>query len=321
MKNFRLWQGVLLVLLCLTSRLVFAQDAPEPTANRPPLVDCVEGETIPCSVIVDEVSDIAGVWRGYIEAGSAMGFIVINNDGSFGTTRDPQAEPTLNGSITFTDGLAFVTANDDGSTPAECVTTGVYIMRLIRLGEQPLALTRRPQKQDNCAERAADFSEPMLSYSGSGQELPMLDEDVNPLAQALVPCPPDTVDAATAYPCDVVATQPSDIAGVWNFYLVPPLTGSAFIRYSTDNRWLVANTAANTAAPSSSFGVGMFEFDQAQATIHEPGDSAECIRADYYLHVIRWGNQPVALSYSPIKDDCDVRRSAWTDPMLWISGG
>ena len=316
MKKFRVWSGMMIVLLCLTSGLVFAQDVPEPITVRPPMVDCT-GETIACSVSVSRTGEISGIWRGYIDAGSAMGFIVIDKDGNFGTTLDPQTKPTPSGRITFTDGLAYVASKDTGSTPAECVTPGVYVMRLIRLGDQPLALTRRPLVKDDCAERAADFSEPMLSYSGSGQELPALKDDVNALAQPLVPCPTETVDALTAYPCDVVATQITDIAGIWVQYVVPPLTGTAYFRYLEDGHWVFALSPEATAEVSTSYDDGTIKFEDALATITETGG---CPPAEYYLRVIQFGQQPVALSYTALNDVCAVRLNAWTDPMLWIKG-
>ncbi|MBA3872104.1 MAG: hypothetical protein H0X30_23410 [Anaerolineae bacterium] len=320
MKMYRTVVAIM-VLLFITSGLAFAQgDWPEPRITRPPLVACVKGENVPCSEIVNQVSNIVGTWRGYIDGRSAIGFTVFTADGGFGTTQNPQTQPVITSTIRFTDELAFVAAIAGDTVPAGCVNDGVYIMRLIRIGERPVALTRRPLIKDNCTERAEDFSEPMLYYTGTGEDLPKPDASVNLMAQALVPCPAEVKTDAEAYPCDIVANQPTDFVGIWTQYLVPPLTGAAFLRFNTDSSWLLAGTPEDTTAVSTSFAIGTVGIDQAVVTFHEPNDTVECTTGTYYVHVIQWGRHPVALSYTAIKDDCALRYNAWTDPLIWIKG-
>src|SRR5262249_5555135 len=148
--------------------------------------------------------------------------------------------------------------------------------------------------------------------------LPTLNANIDARAQALVPCPTESPSDGQAYPCDVVATQPADFAGIWIQYVVPPLTGVAFIRYREDGSWVFAGTPEDTAAVSTSFDDGTVKFDDALATFTEAGG---CPPGEYYLRVIQFGQQPVALSYTALNDEgCAVRRSAWADPMLWIKG-
>ena len=74
MKRYGLHVLTMVILLCLISGLVFAQDATaEPTAaaTLPPdmetaLVPCGDGVTGACDLIATKAEDIVGVWKQYL---------------------------------------------------------------------------------------------------------------------------------------------------------------------------------------------------------------------------------------------------------------
>ena len=76
MKLTRLLSVIIIVLLCFTSVLVFAQDATqEPmtatTLSSPnmenALVPCEAGVVKPCDMIATKPEDIAGVWKQFLQ--------------------------------------------------------------------------------------------------------------------------------------------------------------------------------------------------------------------------------------------------------------
>src|SRR4051812_184848 len=95
MKSFRLYTIILIVLVCLASGLVLAQDATvEPTTPVLPadmvnaLVPCAAGVTGPCDLIATKPEDIAGVWKQYLggprfNAPNGMAYIRYNADGTY----------------------------------------------------------------------------------------------------------------------------------------------------------------------------------------------------------------------------------------------
>src|SRR6266536_1295433 len=96
MKRLRLFGVTIMVLLCFTSVLVFAQDATsEPTAEAtlPPsmenaLVPCEAGVDKPCDLIATKAEDIVGVWKQYLggprfNAPEGMAYIRYNADGTY----------------------------------------------------------------------------------------------------------------------------------------------------------------------------------------------------------------------------------------------
>jgi hypothetical protein len=312
------------IFLLSTSGLASAQDgAPSgPPAGRPPLVECVEGETSPCVEIVDEISDIVGVWRRYFQGGTAMAFTVYTDAGEFGITPDPQAEPNIAGTIIFEEGLALIAASEDSPAPPECIAPGTYEIRLLRVGEQPVALTYF-QIDDACPGRIGDFGEPMLYYTDA--EVAELDPDVNPLAQSLVPCPDNTNSGMDAYPCDVIATSAEDVIGIWKQYLGNPNLaapmGMGYIRYLEDGSYFIADTAENSAEIYENYPYGRIDFNEATVTITvdsqvPPG----CETGDYTMRVIRMGDQPVALTYTIVDDECLPRRGDLGEALIWIAG-
>ncbi len=314
--------GVFAVFLLCVSGLAIAQDGPPPgpPAGRLPLVECVEGEAVPCVAIVDEISDIVGAWRRYFEGGTAMAFTVYTEDGEFGITPDPLVEPNIAGTITFEDGLASIAASENSPAPPECIAPGIYELRLIRVGEQPIALTYF-QIQDACPARMGDLVEPMLYYTGA--ELAEFDSDTAALSQSLVPCPDDLTEDMEAYPCDVILTSAEDVAGVWKQYMGAPQLaapmGMGYIRYLEDGSYFLADTAENTVGIHENYPYGTISFDQAVVTIRVDAQTIpECAISQYYMRVIQLGNQPVALTYSMVDDDCLPRRGDLGEALIRV---
>ncbi|MEQ8675293.1 MAG: hypothetical protein RLP44_08305 [Aggregatilineales bacterium] len=310
-----------LLLLC-TSGLALAQDGlpPGPPAGRAPLVECVEGEDIPCVEIVDEISDVVGIWRRYFEGGTAMAFTVYTEDGEFGITLDPQGVPNIAGTITFEAGLALIAASEDSPAPPECIAPGTYELRVIRLGNQPVALTYF-QIEDACPGRIGDLTEPMLYYTVA--EVAELDPDVDALAQPLIPCSDQMDSDVAAYPCDEIVTSSEDVAGVWKQYMGNPNLaapmGMGHIRYLEDGRYFLADTPENTMAIYENYPYGTISVNESIVTITVDAQTLPaCETADYHLRVIKFGDQPVALTYTIVTDDCLPRRGDLGEALIWI---
>jgi len=111
MKQIRLYGVLIIVLLSLTSVLVMAQDATEepavatlPEAMETALVPCGEGVTGPCDMIAISLSDIAGT----------AGMLHFEGD-----TLIMEADP---------------------SAPAPFNNPAVFQVRVLKYGDQPVAL-------------------------------------------------------------------------------------------------------------------------------------------------------------------------------------
>jgi hypothetical protein len=127
------------------------------------------------------------------------------------------------------------------------------------------------------------------------------------------------VDDTELQACDMIATQPEDIIGVWTLYFNAE---AAFIRYNADGTWVIADTVEHTAgAPIEGFPYGIYSFDaDGMFTNSSPdiGLPEECVGGQYILHVIKVGDQPVALNHA-VRDDCFApRRTDWAYSMLWV---
>jgi len=131
-----------------------------------------------------------------------------------------------------------------------------------------------------------------------------------------------SVDDAELQACDMIATQPEDIVGVWTVYFN---AAPAFIRYTADGTWVIADTAENTAAPVEGFPSGTYSFDaDGVFTSLDPNTPVdimpeECRAGNYVLHIIKVGEQPVALNHVVLEDCFAPRRTDWAYAMLWVS--
>jgi hypothetical protein len=140
------------------------------------------------------------------------------------------------------------------------------------------------------------------------------------MENSLVPC-----EAGVAKPCDMIATKPEDIVGVWKQYLGDPSfnasDGMAYIRYNADGTFTLADTVEHTAAPYESYPRGTFHFDGAQFVIDPvEGIPAPCDGAgNFQLRVVKYGDEPVSLRYVPISDACTPRLQDLSQALIWVA--
>jgi predicted secreted protein len=295
--------------------------AQAPQSSPPPLVPCEDAaDGMPCVDIVTDVGDIVGMWRRYFAGATAMGFTEYRGDGTF-TIASSQADMHNTGTISFEDGVAAIAASPGGTAPPACVAPGTYELRLIRIGEQPVALTYSLVGEDECMPRVGDLGMPMIYYGGSGEELEM-DPDVPALAQPLVPCP-EVVDEA--YPCDVVVTRAEDAAGIWKQYVSRPDLqapgGMGYQRINPDGSVVIADAPENTAAPHGNYPFGRYAFggNEVRLTVDAADVPPMCQTATLRFHVYRYGAQPVALLLAPVEDDCPPRLQDTRLPFIWVA--
>jgi hypothetical protein len=136
---------------------------------------------------------------------------------------------------------------------------------------------------------------------------------------ALVPCG----DGVTG-PCDLIATTPEDIVGVWKQYLGGPRfnapDGMAYIRYNADGTYVIADTVEHTAQPYEGYPSGTYTFDGSQFIIGPAvGAPPPCdIAPHYQLRVLKYGDEPVALRYANISDTCPNRLQDLNQALVWV---
>jgi hypothetical protein len=270
---------------------------------------------------VTELSEVVGTWRRYYQGANAMGYSEFRSDGTVTIGPDLQAGLRATATISIDDGVAAIAANPGGPAPPECVTPGLYELRLIRLGDRPVALSfHLMAESDPCAFRVGDFSMPMIHYEGSGAELAM-DPDVAAIAQPLVPCPEDGDEA---FPCAVVATRAEDAAGIWKHYAGRPDLqapgGMAYQRIRPDGSFAMADTPQNTAHRFGRYPFGTLAFEGGEVQLTVGGDVPPgCETATHRYHVYRYGTQPVALLIAPIEDACAPRLRDMRQPFIWVA--
>lgn len=167
-----------------------------------------------------------------------------------------------------------------------------------------------------------DYNRDRVQYSGLEITLAQTSEVTLPIAMetALVPCGDDVTG-----PCDMIATTPEDIVGVWKQYLGNPRInapgGVAYIRYNADRTFVWADSIENTAQPTEGYPAGTFSFDGAEFIIGPAaGTPPPCdIPPHYQLRVLKYDGQPVALSYVPIHDDCLPRSQDLIQAGIWVA--
>ena len=137
--------------------------------------------------------------------------------------------------------------------------------------------------------------------------------------EALMPCPTEETDTTV---CDMLATQPEDIAGVWSLYFQ---SQPAYIRFNLDGTWVLGNSLESTSDLASAYASGPYSFDDegvfTSVFTGAPLDVVpqECQAGRYILRVIKVGGQPVALNHVVIEDCFVNRRTDWAYTMLWVS--
>jgi hypothetical protein len=154
------------------------------------------------------------------------------------------------------------------------------------------------------------------------QDAPATEEPVSDFTlptEALMPCP-EEVTAATV--CDMIATQPEDIVGVWTLYFQ---SQPAFIRFNLDGTYVLGNSLESTSDLGSAYASGPYSFDDegvfTSVYTAAPLDVVpqECQAGRYLLRVIKVGGQPVALNHRVIEDCFVNRRTDWGYTMLRVS--
>jgi hypothetical protein len=307
----------------LASLVLSFAAAQAPHSSPPPLVPCEDAtEGTPCVEIVTDVSEIVGVWRRFYGGATDMAYQEFRPDGTFSIVQSLPSDERVSGTVTFDGDVAAFAANPDGPAPPACIEPGLYELRLIRVGDQPIALSYSLMNEDQCALRVADFSMPMIFYTGSGEEL-AVDPDVPAIAQPLVPCPEG---AAEAYPCDIVATGADEVAGIWRQYITRPdlqaPDGMGYQRIRSDGSVTLADTPEHTAAPYGNYPTSTLTFEGGEAlmAVGAPGVPPMCQIATYRFHLYRHGTQNVALLLAPIEDACLPRLQDLSLPLIWVAG-
>lgn len=180
MTKLRLFGVTIVVLLCLTSVLVFAQDAtPQVAVDMPlnpsikvPLVPCETGVTKPCDMIATKAEDIAGVWKQFLQgpffnAPGEVAYIRFNVDGTLvladtieGTAKPYKNYPT--GTFKF-DGQIWSTPTvlNDGVLAPCTLATDAYQARVMMYGDQPVSLSF-VFISDGCFGRVLDYTQPLV---------------------------------------------------------------------------------------------------------------------------------------------------------------
>jgi hypothetical protein len=290
--------------------------------SPPPLVPCdAAAEGMPCVEIVTEVGAIVGIWRRYTQNLTTMGYAEYRDDGTVSILTFLPSDGRVTATIRFEDGVAAIAANPDGPAPRDCVAPGLYELRLIRFGEQPVALHFSRRSEDRCSLRVNEYTRPMVFYGGSGEELRMV-RNVRALEQPLVPCPEEVLER---FPCDVVVTRAEDAAGIWKQYVSRPDLGApdgmGYQRIDADGRFVIADTPENTRTSFGNYPYGAYAFEDGQVwlTVDAPDVPEACETARQRFHVYRYGAQPVALLVLPLLDRCPPRLLDTRLPFIWVA--
>jgi hypothetical protein len=145
---YRLSSLLVIMLLCLASGLVFAQEIPPMEPPTQPLVSCTEDAVAPCDMIATQSEDIVGIWTVYFNAEPA--FIRYNADGTWliadtvEHTNAVSVEGYPYGTFSFDEEDVFTSF--DPNTPVEIMPDecreGRYLLRVIKVGGQPAALNK-----------------------------------------------------------------------------------------------------------------------------------------------------------------------------------
>jgi hypothetical protein len=115
--------------------------------------------------------------------------------------------------------------------------------------------------------------------------------------------------------CVVVATSPSNIAGLWQ----QAQEGHGFVRYNADGTFWQARTIEDSGAPVEGMSRGTVRFDGDVMTIELAASPVPaCLTARYVVGVLHYGAEPVALVYMPVEDECEARRLNFSVPLVRV---
>ena len=144
------------------------------------------------------------------------------------------------------------------------------------------------------------------------------------MENALVPC-----TAESTGPCDLIATSAEDIVGVWRQYLGGPrfetllperhgLHSLQCRRHFRDRRQYRKHRATFGGLTLLARSVLMAQSSSSvlRSTRRRPAISLPIISFAFMMY----GDQPVALRYVTISDDCPGRSQDLTQAGIWVSG-
>ncbi len=145
MKIYRLQLVTIVILLCIASGLVLAQDFPAFGPPAEPLRTCADDDldSQVCDMLATQTEDIVGIWSGYFAAEPA--FIRYNADGTWVMAdtvenfSDVSVEGYPTGTYSFDEEGVFTTLDTTGELPEDC-QAGHYLLRVIKVAGQPVAL-------------------------------------------------------------------------------------------------------------------------------------------------------------------------------------
>jgi hypothetical protein len=157
----------------------------------------------------------------------------------------------------------------------------------------------------------------------AGEDQTAVGRFVGNTSSPLVPC----VDGVIA-PCDFIAKEPEDIAGVWMQFLQGPFFNApgevAYIRFFADGTFNIADSIEHSAQPFQNYPTGRFQFFGEQWStplVLNDGVRAPCTLAtdNYQVRVMMYGDQPVAMQFVLVSDGCAGRGLDYARPLIWVS--
>jgi len=141
----------------------------------------------------------------------------------------------------------------------------------------------------------------------------------------LVPCPDAGADGQETKPCVSIVTNLTDLTGIWKTYVLanPAFAssdGMGYIRFNADGTFFIADTPENTVSVHQNFPYGTITVvdNKLTFTVTEktlPG----CSTGVWQARIVRLGNQPIALSFIPLDDQCAPRKANLSQPAIWVA--
>ena len=141
---------------------------------------------------------------------------------------------------------------------------------------------------------------------------------VAPLTVALVDC--DGGDQA----CVRIKPAAADIVGVWRTYFhhptIQPPNGLAYLRFTSDGRFVMAPTVEGSNEPSPPYPSGTYTVEDGVITFNQTDEIVieACVTGTYEISVYYYGDRPVALSHR-LEDACPGRAIDSSAPKVWVS--
>ncbi len=161
----------------------------------------------------------------------------------------------------------------------------------------------------------------LIKAQGTPAPAPISQTDLEPL----VPCTGTAVASQEMKPCVTIVTDPADLTGIWKTYVLanPAFAssdGMGYIRFNKDGTFFIADTPENTASVHGNFPYGTIAIADGQLTFTVTSQTPPgCDTGVWQVRVIKLGDQPIALSFIPIKDQCAPRQANLSQPALWVS--